>query len=123
MLEKEKQSFFEEAKTQVENYLEDRLLLLKLQATEKMAKVASRLYIMLAIGLLLFIVLMIVTVIVGYFLAFLTDNFIVGFGIVALLYIVAIFILYFLHKKFLGKYVMDRVIQLMFDNKDETDAI
>ena len=123
IMDKEKQTFFEETRLLVEDYVEDRILLFKLQAAEKTATLMSRLYIMVAIGLLLFIVLLILTVIAGYFLAFLTDNFIVGFGIVAILYVIAIFILYSMHKRFLGKRVMDAVIKLIFDKKDEPHAV
>jgi uncharacterized RDD family membrane protein YckC len=122
IMDKEKQTFFEETRKLVEDYVEDRLLLFKLQAGEKTARVVSKLYIMLAIGLLLFIILMIVTVIAGYFLAYLTGNFIVGFGIIAALYVVLIFVLYFMHKRFLGKRVMDAVIKLIF-KKEEPHAI
>ena len=123
IVDKEKQTFFEETRNLVEEYVEDRLLLLKLQAGERTARVVSNLYIMFAIGLLLFIILLIITVIAGYFLAYLTGNFIVGFGIVAALYVVLIFVLYFMHKRFLQKRVMDSVVKLIFDKKDEPNAI
>ncbi len=123
MLDKEKQSFFEETRGLVEDYVEDRILLLKLQAGEQVAKLVSSIYIMFAIGILMFIILLIITVITGYILSEITGNFAIGFGIVVLLYIVAIFVLYFMHKKFLGKYVMNKVIKLFFDQKEETNAI
>lgn len=123
ILEKEKQTFFEETRNLVEGYVEDRILLFKLQTGEKIAKMVSSLYIMFIIGLLLFVILLILTVIAGYFLAFLTDNFIIGFGIVAVIYVILIFIVYSMHKKFLGKRVMNSVIKLIFENKDETNAV
>lgn len=123
ILEKEKQTFFEETRNLVEGYVEDRILLFKLQTGEKIAKMVSSLYIMFIIGLLLFVILLILTVIAGYFLAFLTDNFIIGFGIVAVIYVMLIFIVYSMHKKFLGKRVMNSVIKLIFENKDETNAV
>lgn len=123
IIDKEKQSFFEETRKLVEEYVEDRIYLFKLQTGEKLAKLMSNLYIVFFIGLLLFIILLILTVIVGYILAFLTDNFIIGFGIVALIYVGLIFIVYQMHKKFLGKKIMDAVVKLIFENKDETNAI
>lgn len=123
ILDKEKQTFFEETRTMVEDYVDDRILLFKLQASEKAAKLVSGFYIMFLIGLLLFIVLLILTVIAGYFLAFLTDNFIVGFGIMVIFYVIVIFVLYSMHKRFLGKRVMDAVVKFIFENKDEPNAI
>ena len=122
-MDKDKQTFFEETRNLVEGYVEDRILLFKLQTGEKAAKLVSSFYIMFFIGLLLFIILLILTVIAGYFLAFLTNNFIIGFGIVAVIYVILIFIVYSMHKKFLGKRVMDSVIKLLFENKDETHAV
>lgn len=122
-MDEEKRTFFEETRTLVEDYVEDRILLFKLQAGEKAAKLVSKVYIGLAIGLLMFIVLLIITVIAGYFLAFLTGNFIVGFGIIAALYVILIFVLYFMHKRFLGKRVMNAFIKLIFEKKEETNAI
>ena len=123
IMDKDKQTFFEETRNLVEGYVEDRILLFKLQTGEKAAKLVSSFYIMFFIGLLLFIILLILTVIAGYFLAFLTNNFIIGFGIVAVIYVILIFIVYSMHKKFLGKRVMDSVIKLLFENKEETHAV
>lgn len=123
IMDKDKQTFFEETRNLVEGYVEDRILLFKLQTGEKAAKLVSSFYIMFFIGLLLFIILLILTVIAGYFLAFLTNNFIIGFGIVAVIYVILIFIVYSMHKKFLGKRVMDSVIKLLFESKEETHAV
>ena len=111
ILEKDKQTFFEETRNIVEGYVEDRILLAKLQTGEKIARLVSSFYIMFIVGLLLFVILLILTVIAGYFLAFLTNNFIIGFGIVAVIYVILIFIIYTMHKKFLGKKVMDMEIK------------
>lgn len=123
IMDKDKQTFFEETRNLVEGYVEDRILLFKLQTGEKIAKLVSSFYIIFFIGLLLFIILLILTVIAGYFLAFLTDNFIIGFGIVAVIYVILIFIVYTMHKKFLGKRVMNAVIKLLFESKEETHAV
>ena len=121
-MDKEKQTFFEETRNIVEGYVEDRILLFKLQTGEKIARLVSSFYIMFIVGLLLFVILLILTVIAGYFLAFLTNNFIIGFGIVAVIYIILIFVVLAMHKKFLGQKVMDATIKLLFENKDETHA-
>lgn len=120
-MEPYKQSFFEETRSLVEDYVEDRILLLKLQASEKVAKLVSVLYIGFAIGLMLFVILIIFTFLAGYFLSFVTDNFLIGFGLVAILYIFLIFVVYYMHKRFLGRYVADKVVKLIFDKKDDIE--
>jgi hypothetical protein len=48
----EKENFFVEMKDMVEEYAEDRILLLKLQATEKAARVSSSLFLGIVVGAL-----------------------------------------------------------------------
>jgi len=122
IIDKEKQTFFEETRVMVEEYVDDRVLLFKLQASEKVARLVSRMYILFILGILLFVVLLIITVIVGYFLAFLTDNFIIGFGIVGIMYLALILVLYQMHKRFLGKRVMNAVVKTLFETNHEDNA-
>ncbi len=122
IIDKEKQTFFEETRVMVEEYVDDRVLLFKLQASEKVARLVSRMYILFILGILLFVVLLIITVIVGYFLAFLTDNFIIGFGIVGIVYLALILVLYQMHKRFLGKRVMNAVVKTLFETNNEDNA-
>ncbi len=111
----EKEGFFVETKEMIEEYVDDRLLLVKLQLTEKAAKLSSMVFIAATVGFLLLILFMIVTFIAGFYLSQAVGSYWGGFGILALFYIVVIFTLLYMHKTFLSKYIIDKVIKNTFN--------
>src|SRR5688572_21696164 len=98
----EKQGFFVETKQLIEEYVEDRILLLKLQVTEKAAKLSSLVFIAVIVIFLLLLVFMIITFIAGYYLSQAIGSYAGGFGVLAGFYILLIGILIYLHRKFIG---------------------
>ncbi|HEX8356959.1 MAG TPA: phage holin family protein [Segetibacter sp.] len=114
----EKESFFVEVKDLIQEYVDDRLMLLKLQTTEKAAKASSVLFITIAVAFLGLILLMILSFIAGYFLSLLVGSLLGGFGILAGVYVLLILLLLYLHKKFLSKKISDTVVKFSFENKE-----
>lgn len=114
----EKDGFFVQVKEMAQEYVEDRLLLLKLQTTEKAAKASSFIFIALAIGFLSLILFMIVSFIAGYYLSQAVNSYPGGFGILALIYILLILLVLYLNKKFIAKKISDTVIRFLFDAKE-----
>jgi energy-coupling factor transporter transmembrane protein EcfT len=117
----EKEGFFLETKEMIEEYVEDRILLLKLQLTEKAAKLSSVLFIAVAVGFLLLILFMIVSFVAGYYLSQAVGSYWGGFGILAVFYLVVIFILLYMHKAFLNKYIIDKVVKNSFNVKKTSE--
>ena len=114
----DKEGFFVEMKDLVQEYVDDRLTLVKLQATEKAAKASSVLFIGVAVAFLSLILLMILTFIAGYYLSMAVNSFPGGFGILAGIYILLILLLVYFHKKFIGKKISDSVVKFAFDTKE-----
>ena len=114
----EKDGFFVQVKEMVEDYVDDRVLLLKLQATEKAAKASSMLFIGVVITFMSLILFMIISFIAGYYLSQAVNSYPGGFAILAAIYIVLIFILLYVHKKYTGKMIIDSVIKFSFDTKE-----
>ena len=114
----EKEGFFVQIKDILEEYVDDRLLLLRLQATEKAAKASAIAFIALAVTFISLIVFMIISFIAGYLLSKAVDSYPGGFGILAGIYILLIFLLLFVHKKYTAKMVTDKVIQFSLENKE-----
>lgn len=114
----EKEGFFVETKEMVEEYVEDRLLLLKLQTTEKAAKASSFIFIALAVAFICLILFMIISFIIGYLLSQALNSYPAGFGILAVIYVLVIFLLLYLNKKFIAKKIADTVVKFSFDNKE-----
>ena len=114
----EKNGFFVEVKEMIEEYVDDRILLVRLQATEKAAKITSTLFIGIVIiffGLLLF---MILSFIAGYYLSMAVNSYPGGFAILAVIYVLLIIILLLIHKKYTGKLITDSFIKFSFDKKE-----
>ena len=114
----EKESFFVEIKDMLEEYAEDRLLLLKLQATEKAAKVSSTLFITLLVGFFSLIIFMIISFIAGYYLSLAVNSYPGGFAILGGIYILLVFLLLYIHKKFMAQVIADKVVQFSLDSQD-----
>lgn len=114
----EKEGFFVETKEMIEEYVEDRLLMLRLQTTEKAAKASSFIFIALAVSFICLIVIMIISFIIGYSLSQAVGSYQAGFGILAAIYILLIFLLLYLNKKFIAKKIADTVIKFSFGNKE-----
>jgi DMSO/TMAO reductase YedYZ heme-binding membrane subunit len=114
----QKEGFFVETKEMLEEYVEDRLLLLKLQTTEKAAKASSFIFIALAVTFICLILFMIISFIVGYALSQALGSYPAGFGILAGIYILLIFLLLYLNKRFISKKIADTVVKFSFDAKE-----
>jgi hypothetical protein len=115
----EKDGFFVQVKDMVEEYVDDRLLLLRLQATEKAAKASSTLFIGVVITFISLVLFMILSFIAGYYLSQAVNSYPGGFGILAGIYILLIFVLIYVHKKFTGKMLVDSFIKFSFDTKEK----
>ena len=118
-METEGNHFFSETKEQLEQYVQDRILLLKLQISEKTARMVAVLFTLLTIGLLLFFVTLFLSMMAGFYFASLTGSFFTGFGIVAAFYLLTL-ILLIVSRKWIQKKIMDKVITAFYA-KNETD--
>jgi hypothetical protein len=114
----EKDSFFVQVKDMVEEYVDDRVLLLKLQATEKAAKASSTLFLGVVITFMSLVIFMILSFIAGYLLSQAVSSYPGGFGILAGIYILLVFLLVYVHKKYTAKKIIDSIIKFSFDTKE-----
>jgi putative superfamily III holin-X len=113
----EEHDFFKDTKQKLQQYVQQRILLLRLQATEKVSRFASAVItsvLILVVGLFL---LVFASITAGLWLASITGSLVSGFGIVALFYfVVFLFIIIFL-KKMLQNLFINKLIRL-FHKKD-----
>lgn len=121
-MEPETKGFFEAARRLVEEYVKERVLLLKLQTAEKTAKVVSLVLAACIFGMLSFFILFFLSLMAGYYFAGLTGNVYYGFGIVTAIYALLLVMFYSLRKKWLYKYFSDLVVKQFFENSDTADA-
>ncbi len=117
-MENEEQ-FFTESKKKIEQYIQDRLLLIKLQTVEKASQLVAKLFSALIIALLAFFILLFLSIMAGYFFANLTGSLYIGFGIVSTAYIIVLLIILKLRKNVIEKKVTDEIIETIFDKTNE----
>lgn len=114
----EQQNFFKEAKSAVEQYLKDRLLLIKLQAVEKVSQgVASAVFVVLLVFLGFFMWLFL-NITAGFFFGHLLGHTFWGFAVVTGFYLLLIIIL-MISRKALGRSITNTVIKSFFGKKDK----
>ncbi len=121
-MEEQKPDFFEETQELVEDYVGNRLQLLKLQTAEKSAKLISLLLTVVVMAFLCFFILLFLSMTAGYFLAQKTGSLFTGFGIVAVFYVLLLAVVLYLRKRFLDKYISDTVVRIFFDTTAEHDS-
>ena len=115
------EDFFGDTKKKLEDYIQKRLLLFRLQTVEKASKLVAVLITGLVMGVLAFFILLFLSIMAGYFFAAITGSEYIGFGIVALFYIVLLIVLIKLRKKVLQKFLTNTLIQIFFDQTAEPD--
>ena len=117
--------FFVESKQKVKDYVQDRILLLKLEMVEKTSKLLSVMFIGLLITILSLFILLFLSFMAGYYFAAVTDSLYLGFGIVCGFYVLLLLFMIFAGKKILHTFITNTVIETIFDqtadNDDDTD--
>ncbi len=114
----EKDGFFVQMKELLQEYVEDRLLLVRLQLTEKAAKVSSAVFISVAVGFVGLVLFMIISFIAGYYLSVLVNSYPGGFAILGGIYLLLIILLLVLHKKYTAKIVADSVVKFSLSSPE-----
>jgi hypothetical protein len=113
-----KENFFVESKKLLEQYIQDRILLIKLEASKKAATTTAGIVTGVVLGLLAVFALVFVSITLGFVFSELTGSFIWGFGIVSAIYI-ALIITVILAKKWLGRKVSNAVISSIYSKKKQ----
>lgn len=115
MAENTNEDFFESSQHLLQQYVKDRLLLLKMDTAEKTAKLASLFSVFIIIASLCSLILIFLSIAMGYFFAEKTGSLFYGFGIVALFYLVLLILVLIIKKKYLETFVTNTVIKVFFE--------
>ena len=121
-MEQQEPNYFERTEKLVRQYIDDRVLLLKLTATEKVARLASAMVIFMVISLFGFLLLLFVSILAGYLLSLWTKSYPIGFGIVTLFYLIVLILVLTLRKKYLDPLITNTVVRIFFDKTTDNDG-
>ena len=113
--------FFVESKQKVKDYVQDRILLLKLEMVEKTSKLLSVMFIGLLITILSLFILLFLSFMAGYYFAAVTDSLYLGFGIVCGFYVLLLLFMIIAGKKILHTFITNTVIETIFDQTADND--
>ena len=110
--------FFSRSREELKQYFQDRLLLAKMQATDKGSRIIAVLVLGMMGALLGNFVLLFLSLVAGFVLSALTGNFYVGFGIIAFFYVLLTMLFFYKRKKMM-QLLTDLIIRIVFDPRDE----
>lgn len=119
-MEPQSDSFFQQYKDMLEQHLLNRMRLLQLQAVKKMAALSAGFTLITLLAMLSFLVMMIASIMLGFWLAGPTGSVQMGFACVTVFYILIVALI-FLFRKQLQKKIMDQVIDSLLEEKPENN--
>jgi hypothetical protein len=118
------ENFFTESRELFQKYVEDRLLLIKLQVVEKISGVAAMIFAGVVMILLSFFILLFVSLTACYFFASLTGSLYLGFGIVTAFYLLLLLVILAVRKKLIKKIAGIFIKTLLSETKyDDNESI
>lgn len=114
-MEEQKGDFFEDTQKLLTNYVDDRILLLKIQAAEKTGRFASTMINVLVIALIFFFVVLFFSVVGALYFSEVLGSYLRGFGMMLAIYVAVLIIYLILSKLFISKKIMNSAIKIFFD--------
>lgn len=110
-------NFFEESKERVQEYVKDRILLLKLEAVEKISRLTATIVSGLLITIFSFFIILFVSIMVGYLIGEALHHAYWGFAIVAGIYVFLLILIVVLRKQLVERPIINAVIDVFFEKK------
>ena len=116
------QDFFAESKTAIEDYVHNRLFLIKLQAVEKISKLSAAMFAGLLIAVLSFFIILFLSIMAAWYFGELLGSVYIGFGIISAFYVIVLVLILVFRKKVLEKTITNSVINIFFEKTDHDDT-
>ena len=121
MNEPDKSTFFIDLQRLVVDYVKTRLELTQLVAFEKISKIIAYLVIGVILALLFFFGLLFASLVLGLFLSDLLGNTLLGFGIIALLYLVVFIVILGLRNKLIAPVIINSIIKILYERSQSDE--
>jgi hypothetical protein len=121
MNEPDKSTFFVDLQRLVVDYVKTRLELTQLVAFEKISKIVAYLVIGVILALLFFFGLLFASVVLGIFLSDLLGSTLVGFGIIALIYLLVFMVILSLRNKLIAPVIINSIIKILYERSQSDE--
>lgn len=115
----EQRNYFTELKTVLQDYIQDRITLVKLQMAEKISAAVAGIIAGVLMGITGFFILIFLSITAGFYFASLTGSNCWGFAIVTGIYIVLFIIILILKKTVIEKKVIGKTLNGFFGKKGD----
>ena len=109
-------NYFETTYDLAKKYLDDRVILLKIQSAKKVAKLASNLIYILISAILLFFIFMFVGLMLAYYFSEKFNSNFYGFSLVASIYLFIFLVFTLSYKSYFSHKIKDMVATVFFEN-------
>jgi hypothetical protein len=106
----------------IEDYINTRILLLRLEVSERIAKALATLYTKVVLLMLFGIFFFFASIAIGFYVGEELRSLPLGFGIVAAFYFILAIIFTAFHKSLLETPFMNRIIKVLFEQKEEDES-
>jgi hypothetical protein len=121
MNEPDKSTFFIDLQRLVVDYVKTRLELTQLVAFEKISKIIAYLVIGVILALLFFFGLLFASAVLGLFLSDLLGSLLLGFGIIALLYLIVFIVILALRNKLIAPVIINSIIKILYERSQSDE--
>lgn len=111
--------FFSEYAEAIKSQVEDRLLLLRLNAIKITSNLLSKILIFFLIIVLTFLVILFLSVMLAFYLSEIMHSYYWGFGCIGGFYLLLLLISIFFKQALFGRFIMGSIINSLFDKNDE----
>jgi pilus assembly protein TadC len=113
------EEFAEQMKEQLQNYTKLRIDLVKAQFTEKVSLLAGKLFAAIVMLFVFTLAILFVSLLAGFYFARIYDSLLVGFGIVALFYVLLFIVILIFKKRLIELPVANQIVETIYDPQDE----
>lgn len=115
------EDFFKEYTDKITEYVDDRLLLLRLKSVKKISSLIGQLICVAIIMGLCLLIFLFVSVMLGFLLSRWFDSYFAGFGAVTAIFIIALIIIIVKHKVIQKKLFGNMIIDILLDKGEDKD--
>jgi len=115
----EHDQFFQEVKQMVADYLSARIQLLKYDIYEKSAKLSATLFSSLVIAMLASMMLLFLSLALGFYLGSVFDSYGAGFLVVTGIYLAMLLPFILLRKSWIEKTIINRIIEQLTEKEED----
>ncbi|MEI6507453.1 MAG: hypothetical protein WCO54_03155 [Bacteroidota bacterium] len=111
--------FFSDLKNLIVEYFKNRLEIARLSVFEKIAKIIAVIFSAIILVFLFFLTILLLSLTGGFYLSNIFENNFYGFGIMAAFFLFLFILLLLFRKELLDKMIINKVIRILFDDKNE----